>query len=73
MKLLFQMYQDREFYDLGILDTTNEEIRELKDGFEEWLRDELSLPMTPDPHQAEELLRTYEGPHIVAKTIEDDP
>jgi hypothetical protein len=72
MKLLFQIYQDRELHDFGIIDTEEGEIHKaIDEGFEDWVENELSMPTTPDIHDTDELLRTYGGPHIVAKPVED--
>lgn len=73
MKLLFQIYQDREFYDFGIIDTEEGEVIESIDqGFEDWIENELSMPTTPDIYDTDELLRTYGGPHIVAKPANEE-
>jgi hypothetical protein len=73
MKLIFQIYADDELHDLGIIDTENGEVvEEIDDGFEDWIEDELSLPTTPNIDQTDELLRTYDGPHLVVNPIDED-
>lgn len=72
MKLLFQMYENKQFHDLGVIDTCKGEIHQpIDDGFEDWIHDELSKPTTPEINQTDELLRAYGGPHIIAKPVED--
>lgn len=75
MKLLFQQYlrRDRQYHDMGIIDTEGGEIQEaIDDGFEDWVKMEFSKPTTPEMDQTDELLRTYDGPYLVANPIEDE-
>lgn len=73
MRILFQVYQNREFHDLGIIDTDEGEIHKaIVDGFQDWIEDELSMRTTPDMDQPKELLKTYEGPHIIAKPVDHE-
>jgi hypothetical protein len=71
MKMLFKIYDGEELRDMGIIDTDEGEIHEAYyNGFEDWVEMEFSQPTTPELDQTDELLRTYGGPHIVAKPVD---
>lgn len=75
MNLIFKQYvrQEGEYYDMGIIDTEEGEIHEaIDDGFEDWAEMEFTKPTTPELDQTDELLRTYDGPYLVANPIEDE-
>ena len=73
MKILFQLQQDGDLHDLGIIDTEEcEVVEEIDDGFADWIEDELSMPTTPDMDQTDELLRVYGGPFLIANPLSEE-
>ena len=72
MKLLFQLQQDGELYDMGIIDTEEGEIHEVIDpNFEDFVAMEFSQSTTPEMDQPEELLRTYDGPYLLTTPVNE--
>jgi len=70
MRLLFQMYHDGELHDLGIIEN-GDVVKGIEEGFEDWIRRELSQPTTPDIADPEGILEAYEGPHLIAKRVDE--
>jgi len=70
MTILFQIFDGENRFDIGKIED-GEVTEEIEDGFREWIRFETGLPTTPDLDDEEEMLRAYNGPHIVAHAIED--
>lgn len=68
MIILFQIFDGKNRYDLGKIED-GEVIEAIQEGFKEWIQFETGLPTTPDLDDEEELLRAYEGPHIVAQIV----
>ena len=72
MKLLFQLQQDGELHDMGIIDTEEGEIHEAIDpNFGDFVAMEFSQPTTPEMDQPEELLRTYDGPYLLTAPVDE--
>jgi len=72
VKLLFQLQQDGELYDMGIIDTEEGEIHEVIDpNFEDFVAMEFSQSTTPEMDQPEELLRTYDGPYLLTAPVDE--
>ncbi|GAB7009192.1 hypothetical protein JCM31271_11350 [Halorubrum trueperi] len=70
MRILFQMYHDGELHDLGIIED-GDVIKNIEEGFENWILWELSQPTTPDIDDPDGILRAYEGPHMIAKLVDE--
>lgn len=68
MTILFQLFDGENWYDLGKVED-GEVIEEMEGDFEAWLQWELSHSTTPDIDDEKGLLRTYDGPHIIAKVV----
>ncbi|KAB1193360.1 hypothetical protein GJR96_07850 [Haloferax sp. MBLA0076] len=70
MRILFQMYHAGELHDLGIIED-GDVVESIEDGFEDWVRLELSHHTTPDLDDAEGILEAYEGPNLIAKIVDE--
>ena len=68
MRILLQMYHAGELHDLGIIEN-GDVVESIEEGFEDWIRWELSQPTTPDLNDSERILEAYEGPHLIAKVV----
>lgn len=68
MTILFQFFDGENCYNLGKIED-GEVIEEMEGEFEAWLQWELSHSTTPDINNEEELLRAYDGPYLIAKSI----
>lgn len=68
MRILFQMYHAGELHDLGVI-AEGDVVESIEDGFEDWIRWELSQPTTPNIEDSKDILETYEGPSIVTKVL----
>ncbi|WP_323173077.1 hypothetical protein [Natrialba sp. PRR66] len=70
MRILFQMYHAGELHDLGIIED-GDVVESIEEGFEGWIREELSQPTTPDLDNPDRILEAYEGPHMIAKLVDE--
>ncbi|MGB9987455.1 hypothetical protein [Salarchaeum japonicum] len=70
MQILFQMYHAGELHNLGIIED-GDVVESIEEGFEDWIRWELSQPATPDIDDSDEILEAYEGPHLIARVIDE--
>ncbi|AKU08287.1 hypothetical protein [Haloferax gibbonsii] len=70
MRILFQMYHAGELHDLGIIED-GEVVENIEEGFEDWIRMELSHHTTPGLDDAGGILETYEGPNLIAKRVDE--
>lgn len=64
------MYHEGERHNLGVIQD-GAVVESFEENFEDWVRDELSHPTTPDIDDPEAILAAYDGPHLVAKTVDD--
>ncbi|WP_231608283.1 hypothetical protein [Haloferax gibbonsii] len=62
------MYHADELHDLGIIED-GDVVESIEEGFEDWIRWELSQPTTPDLDDPERILEAYEGPSFVTKVL----
>jgi hypothetical protein len=62
------MYYAGELHDLGVI-KDGDVVESIEEGFEDWIRWELSQPTTPDLDDPERILAAYEGPSIVTKVL----
>ncbi|MBV0901409.1 hypothetical protein [Haloarcula salina] len=69
MRILFQMYHAGELHDLGIIED-GDVVESIEEGFEDWIRWELSQPTTPDLDDSERILAAYDGPHLITKVVD---
>lgn len=69
MRILFQMYHDDDLHDLGIIED-GDVVESIEENFEDWIQEELSHPTTPDIGDADGILEAYEGPHLIAKSLD---
>lgn len=70
MRILFQMYHAGELYDLGVIED-GDVVESIEEGFEDWIRWELSQPTTPSLDDSERILEAYEGPHLITKVVDE--
>lgn len=71
MSVKFYIWSDWEKYEWGVV-SGGEVTEEYDEGFEEWVDEENSVETAPDFTEDEELVNTYDGPHIIAEYIEDE-
>ncbi|WP_241432005.1 hypothetical protein [Haloferax mucosum] len=64
------MYHDDELHDLGIIEN-GDVVETIEEGFEDWIRWELSHHTTPDLDDPDGILEAYEGPHLIAKVVDE--
>ncbi|WP_227261687.1 hypothetical protein [Salarchaeum japonicum] len=64
------MYHDGELHDLGVIED-GDVIESIEEGFEDWIRWELSQPTTPDLDDSDGILAAYEGPHLITKVVDE--
>ncbi|MFC4247867.1 hypothetical protein ACFOZ7_13045 [Natribaculum luteum] len=70
MQILFQMYHAGELHDLGIIED-GDVVESIEEGFEDWIRWELSQPTTPNIADPEGILEAYEGPNLIAMRVDE--
>lgn len=70
MRILFQMYYAGELHDLGIIED-GDVVEGIEEGFEDWIRRELNHHTTPDIEDTDGILEAYEGPHLIAKLVDE--
>ncbi|MDL0130260.1 hypothetical protein PNP59_04820 [Halobacterium salinarum] len=69
MRILFQMYHAGELHDLGII-KDGDVVESIEEGFEDWIRWELSQPTTPNLGDLRGILEAYEEPYLIAKRVD---
>jgi len=64
------MYHTGELHDLGVIED-GDVVKCSEEGFENWIRWELSQPTTPDLDDPDGILEAYEGPHLITKIVDE--
>ena len=64
------MYHAGELHDLGVIEN-GDVVECIEEGFEDWVRWELSQPTTPNLDDLQGILEVYEGPHLIAKRADE--
>lgn len=72
MTVVFYLFRDMERHKLGEV-RNGEVIEETQEGFTDLVMLEKKIPTAPDFDDEDELLRTYEGPVLVAVPADESP